>query len=176
MYITDIVSSHPGDAISNWRLGLQTLAVAVHNHYKRVKYENQRRKKVQETATAARTSKPLRQDASAMAADIAAKAAEEGTSGNSEDSGSGSGVTGSGDAGGANAEDAGEAANRVGFSGRELADVELDKSNVLLLVSMSHHAALLGSNTKCRLSPMYQSSLIHLQKRTTTQTAMVNRI
>lgn len=98
----------------------------MHNHYKRVKYEAQRRKRAAETTSAARTSKPLRQDAAAMAADIAAKAAAEGDKDSSKDSSSESESKGGG-----------VAPDRVGFSGRELADVELDKSNVLLLVGFA---------------------------------------
>jgi ATP-dependent protease Clp ATPase subunit len=97
--------------------------VAVHNHYKRVKYEGKRRKKVAESSASQRSSKPLRQDAAATAVEMAAEA--------SQQQGDGKG-SGSGDSTGAGAEDA--AANRVQFSGRELPDVELDKSNVLLLV------------------------------------------
>ncbi len=36
------------------------------------------------------------------------------------------------------------AGDRVGFSGRQLADVELDKSNVLLLVRTPHCSLLVG--------------------------------
>lgn len=97
--------------------------MAVHNHYKRVKYEAQRRKRAAETASAARTSKPLRQDGAAMAADMAVKAAAEGGKDSSKDGSRESDSKGGG-----------VAPDRVGFSGRELADVELDKSNVLLLV------------------------------------------
>ena len=93
----------------------------MHNHYKRVKYEGKRRKKVAETSASQRSSKPLRQDAAATAAEMAAEASQQQGETNS-----------SGDGAGAEAEDA--AANRVKFSGRELPDVELDKSNVLLLV------------------------------------------
>ncbi len=42
-------------------LTLQTLAVAVHNHYKRVKHESLRRKRVSEASQAARSAKALRQ-------------------------------------------------------------------------------------------------------------------
>mmetsp|Transcript_17615 Transcript_17615/g.52907 ORF Transcript_17615/g.52907 Transcript_17615/m.52907 type:complete len:604 (+) Transcript_17615:206-2017(+) len=40
----------------------RTLAVAVHNHYKRVKHESQRRKRASEASQAARSQKALRQD------------------------------------------------------------------------------------------------------------------
>lgn len=108
---------------------MQTLAVAVHNHYKRVKYEGKRRKKVAETSASQRSSKPLRQDAAATAAEMAAEASQQqGEAG----SGASGGSSGSSDSAGGEVDDA--AANRVKFSGRELPDVELDKSNVLLLV------------------------------------------
>lgn len=95
----------------------------MHNHYKRVKYEGKRRKKVAETSASQRSSKPLRQDAAATAAEMAAEALQQQGESNSSSSS---------DSADAEAEDA--AANRVRFSGRELPDVELDKSNVLLLV------------------------------------------
>jgi ATP-dependent protease Clp ATPase subunit len=107
---------------------MQTLAVAVHNHYKRVKYEGKRRKKVAETSASQRSSKPLRQDAAATAAEMAAEASQQ----QGDGKGGGSGDSSAGDSANAEAEDA--AADRVKFSGRELPDVELDKSNVLLLV------------------------------------------
>jgi ATP-dependent protease Clp ATPase subunit len=103
---------------------LQTLAVAVHNHYKRVKHEGTRRKKMAESASSQRTNRPLRQDAATTAAEIAAEASRQ--QGDSSSASTGDSNSDSAD---------GAASNRVKFSGRELPDVELDKSNVLLLVS-----------------------------------------
>lgn len=107
----------------------RTLAVAVHNHYKRVKHESVRRKKAAEVSQAQRSKKALRQDAASLV---------EATQRDSSQKESARKESGKGQPGKTEQQQPlGKAdqrqPHRVGFSGRDLAEVELDKSNVLLL-------------------------------------------